>query len=202
MEVVNISRRSGYESKKRIIDAAIKVFSQYGYNGATMRMIAKEAGISVGGVYLYFRNKEELSLFLIKEKMRELHDRISPILQDTANPGEALKEYIKKVIEFAGENRELILMHSKEHGFTFGVEIKREFFKTEKMLLKKLINEGINSGDFTECNSEEVAKLIMHILRGYVLSVVVDPENLIDPDECVKIIFNGLLKVKRDSSGH
>lgn len=71
MEVVNISRRSGYESKKRIIDAAIKVFSQYGYNGATMRMIAKEAGISVGGVYLYFRNKEELSLFLIKEKMRE-----------------------------------------------------------------------------------------------------------------------------------
>ncbi|GAB5045992.1 TetR/AcrR family transcriptional regulator [Thermodesulfovibrio sp. TK110] len=57
-----MNRRSGYESRKRIVDAAVKLFSQSGFSGTTMRMIAKEAGISVGGLYLYFKNKEELSL--------------------------------------------------------------------------------------------------------------------------------------------
>lgn len=189
-----MNRRSGYESKKRIVNAAIKVFSQHGYNGATMRMIAKEAGISVGGVYLYFKNKEELSLFLIKEKTHELEERLFPVLKNVTSPADSLREFIKRAIEFAKENRELIIMHSKEQGFTFGLEIKREFFRKEKELLKNLINEGIKSGEFVESNSEEVAKLIVHILRGYVFSVVVDSENLIDPEECVKIIFNGLMK--------
>lgn len=197
-----MNKRSGFESKKRIIDAAIKIFSQYGYSGATMRMIAKEAGISIGGVYLYFKTKEELSLFLIREKIKELDDRISHFFEDITHPAKVLKAYIKEAIDFARENRELIIMHSKEQGFTFGIEIKREFFEKEKTLLKNLIDRGIKDGEFIKCNSEEVAKLIMHIIRGYVLSVVVDPENLIDPDECVKIIFNGLLKVRRDSSGH
>lgn len=189
-----MNRRSGYESKKRIVEAAIKIFSQHGYNGATIRMIAKEAGISVGGVYLYFKNKEELSLFLIKEKTRELEERLFPILQDISYPINSLKEFIKTAIEFAKENRELIIMHSREQGFTFGIEIKKEFFKKEKALLKNLIEAGIRSGDFIECNLDEVAKLIIHIIRGYVFSVVIDPENLIDTDECIKIIFNGLLK--------
>lgn len=200
MEVVNISRRSGYESKKRIIDAAIKVFSQYGYSGATMRMIAKEAGISVGGVYLYFRNKEELFLFLMQEKTKDLESRIASIFEEKRNAKETLEEYVKIAVEYASENKELILLHGRELGFTFGMEIKKGFFEKQKALLKNLIESGIKTNDFTECNSEEVAKLIMHIIRGYVLSVVVDPENLIDPDECVKIIFNGLLKVKGDSS--
>lgn len=191
-----MNRRLGYESRKRIVEAAIKVFSRYGYNGATMRMIAKEAGISVGGVYLYFKNKEDLSVFLLNEKMKELDEILSPILMDTANPSKALKDYITKSIDYAVENRELIIMHSKELGFTFGMEIKKEFFEKQRKLLKNLIDAGIRSDEFVKCKSEEVANLVMTIIRGYVLSVVVDPDNLTDVEECIKIIFKGLLKNK------
>lgn len=165
-----------------------------------MRMIAKEAGISVGGVYLYFRNKEELFLFLMHEKTKDLELRISSIFDEKRSAEDTLEEYVKIAIEYTAENKDLILLHGRELGFTFGMEIKRDFFEKQKTLLKNLVERGIKTGDFVECNSEEVAKLIMHIIRGYVLSVVVDPENLIDPDECLKIIFNGLLKVKGDSS--
>ncbi len=189
-----MNKRSGYESKKRIVESAIKVFSRYGYSGATMRMIAKEAKISIGGVYLYFKNKDELFLFLMKEKMTELDERITPIIEDTSNPTRALRDYIKAAIHSASENRELIMLHGKELGITFGIDMKKEFFEKQRILLKNLIEEGIKSGEFIPCNSEQVARLIMHIIRGYVHSIVVDPENLIDTDECVKIIFNGLLK--------
>lgn len=189
-----MNKRSGYESKKRIIEAAIKVFSRYGYRGTTMRMIAKEAKISIGGVYLYFKNKDELFLFLIKEKLTELDERITPIIEDTSNPTRALRDYIKAAIQSASENRELIMLHGKELGITFGIDMKKEFFEKQRILLKNLIEEGMKSGEFIPCNSEQVARLIMHIIRGYVHSIVVDPENLIDTDECVEIIFNGLLK--------
>ena len=56
-----MNRRSGEDSKRIILDAALKVFSEYGYEGANMRMIAKKAHISVGGLYLYFKKIQGIS---------------------------------------------------------------------------------------------------------------------------------------------
>ncbi len=127
-----MNRRSGHESRKRIVDAAVKLFSQSGFNGTTMRMIAKEAGISVGGLYLYFKNKEELSLYLIKEKLNEFYSKVLLPLKEIPSPSQALKEYFTKALEFAKENRELIIIHAKQQGFTFGIEIKKRVFKKKK----------------------------------------------------------------------
>src|SRR3989338_6150138 len=53
-----MNRRTAEESKESIIEAAVKVFSEKGYSQTTIREVAREAGISVGGVYIYFKNKE------------------------------------------------------------------------------------------------------------------------------------------------
>lgn len=46
--------------KKYIIETAISVFSQKGYHHTSVKDIADEAGIAVGGIYLYFKGKEDL----------------------------------------------------------------------------------------------------------------------------------------------
>src|SRR5438045_306036 len=43
-----------------IIDAALKLFRERGYDATTMRAIATEAGVSVGNAYYYFDSKEHL----------------------------------------------------------------------------------------------------------------------------------------------
>lgn len=49
------------ESKrKQILEGALKVFASYGYDGATITMIAKEAGIAKGLLYSYYESKEKL----------------------------------------------------------------------------------------------------------------------------------------------
>lgn len=189
-----MNKRSAHKSKKKIVDAAVKLFSEKGYNGTTMRMIAKEAGISVGGVYLYFKNKEELSLHLLREKLSEFYSKVLLPLKDIQSPSQALKEYFTGALNFAKQNRELIIMHGKQQGFTFGIDIKKEFFKKERDLLVEIIKKGIESQEFNECEPEEVAKLLMNILGGYVLSVVVEPENLFNPEVCADVILKGLLK--------
>ncbi|MCK4689198.1 MAG: TetR/AcrR family transcriptional regulator, partial [Candidatus Marinimicrobia bacterium] len=51
-------RISGEERKKRIIDAAIKIFSEKGFQGTKTKEIAKAAGISEAMVFKYFKNKK------------------------------------------------------------------------------------------------------------------------------------------------
>jgi AcrR family transcriptional regulator len=53
-----MNRRSGEDSKQIILNTALKTFSEHGYEGASMRMIAKKARMSVGSIYLHFENKE------------------------------------------------------------------------------------------------------------------------------------------------
>lgn len=54
------------EVRDNIKVAALKTFTEKGYRNASMREIASEAHMSVGNLYRYFKNKEELFSFLIK----------------------------------------------------------------------------------------------------------------------------------------
>jgi len=48
------------EGKNKIRKAALKVISEHGITGATIRLIAKEAGVSTGAIYHYYSSKEDI----------------------------------------------------------------------------------------------------------------------------------------------
>ena len=54
------NERMREETLGRIDTAALRVFAEYGYHGATMRRIAKAAGLSYGLVYHYFPSKARM----------------------------------------------------------------------------------------------------------------------------------------------
>jgi len=47
-------------TKAKILNASIKLFAQYGYDGVGIRRIAKEAGVNSSMISYYFGNKENL----------------------------------------------------------------------------------------------------------------------------------------------
>lgn len=53
------------ETLSKITSAALEVFAEYGYNGATMKQIAKATGFSYGLVYHYFPSKEKIFCSLV-----------------------------------------------------------------------------------------------------------------------------------------
>jgi AcrR family transcriptional regulator len=189
-----MNRRSGKDSKEKILDAALKVFSEYGYKGASVRMIANTAQISIGGLYLYFRNKEDLYMTLMKKRFKDLLDITREAIQDINDPVEAIITFIKVHLEYVKSHKELIITHGREHGFTFGIEMKRKFFEEQRSILEHIILKGIDSGSFDQCNAQETTKIIIGTLRGFFLSIVVDPDNLFSPEECSKFILSGLLR--------
>jgi AcrR family transcriptional regulator len=65
------------DSEQKILDAAKKVFEEYGYNGARMQQIADEAGISKASLHYYFRSKDNLFDRIFDETMSEFMKIVS-----------------------------------------------------------------------------------------------------------------------------
>jgi len=187
-----MNKRSGIESKQKIMKAAMDVFSRKGYAKANIREIARTAGISVGGVYLYFRNKEELYRSLINERMLDIGSKTETIAGKTQSASEALSHFLGLHLENALKHKEFILLHIREHGFTFGVQEKKNFFRKQRELVERLIQRGIRTGEFRKCNAADMAKVIMGSLRGVILSMALDDDVHITPQMMNEFIFNGL----------
>ena len=185
---------SGMETRHRIIDAAIRVFSKYGYGRATIRMIAKEAQVSVGGVYLYFKSKEEIALQVMRQKLEEYRDKVIVPASKIENPVEAVEFYIKNALDFILQNKALVIAYTNEKGFSFGIDIQMQFYEKERNVLIQILKRGIERGLFHEFNSTEMANLIMNIIGGAVFSIAKYSDYLIGPRECINILMKGLLK--------
>jgi TetR/AcrR family transcriptional regulator, cholesterol catabolism regulator len=71
---------------QQIIDAAARVFREKGYDGATLRDIAQEAGLLPGSLYYHIRSKEALLRLIVEQPIRELHAQLEAIVVSEASP--------------------------------------------------------------------------------------------------------------------
>ncbi|MGA2151885.1 MAG: TetR/AcrR family transcriptional regulator [Geobacteraceae bacterium] len=189
-----MNNRSAEETKKNIVEAGQAVFTEHGYAKASMRTIARVAGTSVGAIYLYFRNKEELYLTLLQERMKQLNDLTGEALSTIDDPQEAIGVFISLGIDFARKHQGMIIIQGRELGFSFGIDLKREFLRERCRVIADIIRKGMKTGVFRECDADEAAKIIFNMLRGFVVSIAIDEEALFAPEAYVDLMLHGLLR--------
>jgi len=189
-----MNKRSAEQTKKHILESARAVFAEQGYAQASMRLIARASGISVGGLYLHFRNKEDLYLTFMQGWMKKLNDRTQEALLKIDDPVDAIRAFIMISIDFARWNREIIILQGRELGFTFGIDRKREFFRERRRLIADIVRKGIEKGTFRDCDADEASKVIFNMLRGFIVSMVVDEESLFSAEAYVELVLNGLIR--------
>lgn len=78
-------------TKGAIFDAAMKIFSDCGYDGATMDDIAIDAGVAKGTLYYHFKSKEEIFKFVISEGMQRIEEEIEAATVKVHDPIDKLK---------------------------------------------------------------------------------------------------------------
>lgn len=88
------------EKRELIREAALEVFSQYGFRGSTIDQIAEAAGMSKPNLLYYFKNKEEIFATLIQ---RLLETWLAPLKEMDAEgePQTEIRSYIRRKIEMA-----------------------------------------------------------------------------------------------------
>jgi AcrR family transcriptional regulator len=89
----------GEQTRRLIVDTAVRLFQQNGYDKTTMRAIAQEAGLSVGNAYYYFPSKDHL----VQEFYRRIQDEhvaaAAPALATRTEFAERLHAVLAAAIE-------------------------------------------------------------------------------------------------------
>lgn len=62
-------------TRKKILSAATQTFKKKGYSGAGVREIMKNAGLTIGGFYSYFKSKEDLLCQVLQETLKEYREQ-------------------------------------------------------------------------------------------------------------------------------
>ncbi|UCC73724.1 MAG: TetR/AcrR family transcriptional regulator [Gemmatimonadota bacterium] len=105
MGIPERKRRQRRDLKRRILDAAERLFAKDGYQNVSMRKIAEEIEYSTTVIYSLFRDKSEIIDDLIAEGYRGVYRRYEEILaRRPDSPLETLNSIITEYVAFALEN--------------------------------------------------------------------------------------------------
>ena len=97
-----------------IINAAKMDFIDKGFQGASMRSIAKRSGISLSNIYNYFKCKDEIFEVVISPVIKKINSgkifMADPASAETVNDLESHLEIMNKVIQFVEDNKDILKM--------------------------------------------------------------------------------------------
>ncbi len=108
------------ETRAKILDTALRLFRERGFDRTTMRDVATEAGVATGAAYYYFRSKEELVMAFYLRTAEDARDEFAAALASTKD----LRKRIRALIE-----------------------IKLRQFEDHRSLLTALLKAGVDPRD-------------------------------------------------------
>jgi len=100
--------RKSEETRTRILEAALAVFRERGFERATMREIASAAEVAVGAAYYYFESKDAIVMAFYERSQNEMRPRIEVSLAECKTLEERLRAIISTKFECFGPNRKLL----------------------------------------------------------------------------------------------
>src|SRR5271170_1419471 len=138
----------------QILDFATEVFADKGYDGASMRDLSRLSGISLAGLYYYFKSKENLLYFIQQHTFATIVERLRERLASSSDPETRIRIFIHNHVEYSVAKQKAMKVLSHEDDVlknSYGVElasIKREYYRMCVGLVDELTRaEGLRSGN-------------------------------------------------------
>lgn len=185
-----------FQKKKYILETARKVFMEKGYKNVTMKDIVEACDISRGGLYLYFNSTAEIFREVLHMESEEADDVFSDSIREDATATEILALFLKEQKKELLSKKDNLAIATYEYYFGEDVPkkdniLKRQFDSAVK-IIEKLIETGVENGEFYCEDCRSAARNIMFLLEGLKISahtIGVTPEMV---DRELLFILNGL----------
>jgi AcrR family transcriptional regulator len=163
-----MKRRNSAGTRKNILEAAEQLFAEAGYADTTIRKVAGRAGLSVGTIYLYYGNKEELYSELFRYQLDNFSAMTEPLREK--EPLAALNGLIDSYLDYSVRKAKLVSMQIKEHDLEIKKPMKKAFFDSQKKLIEDILEKGTKKRVFREMDCRATAAVLFYCLRGMILA--------------------------------
>jgi AcrR family transcriptional regulator len=195
------------DTRTRILEAALKTFSQEGYGGATTRKIAREAGVNEVTLFRHFGNKENLFSELVRTYSL-IPEILDLSVREKTSFADKIRELTAHALHILTERKDLISILLSE-----GAKQPRQ----GKVMLQGgpgqvllhltgLIRQAQEKGEMKKIDPESAARVLMGALFTFVVFQKILPgEKLFPIDEkkfqktFIEIFLHGVLPEGRES---
>ncbi|MEG0546381.1 MAG: TetR/AcrR family transcriptional regulator [Oscillospiraceae bacterium] len=141
------------EKRERIIKAATKEFAIKGFDNTNINTIAKKADVSVGSLYKYFENKQDLFLTIIHYSIARMEELLNVLARSEDDILIKVEQIIREIQEFSKENGELIKLYNAmtgENNPRFASQFAYEMEAITAKIYRTAIEQAKKTGDVRE----------------------------------------------------
>ncbi len=163
------------QKKKFILETARKVFVEKGFKKVTMKDIVEACEISRGGLYLYFESTEQIFLEVLKLEREQTDDVFSDNITDDATAADILVLFLQEQKKELLRKEDTLTQAIYEYYFENQPANKKDNvlkvqFDSAVKIIEKLIEIGVENGEFICIDCRETARNIMYLLEGLKIS--------------------------------
>ncbi|MFO7497199.1 MAG: TetR/AcrR family transcriptional regulator [Desulfobacterales bacterium] len=177
MGIQERKERERERRRQQIIVAAKRVFSDKGFSRATMEDIAKEAELSPGTLYLYFKNKDELYASLSIRILHYLLIRLEHVAKEANTGLEARMESLKKAMLDVYDFDPLVIINmfhlqSSDTLRNLSPDLLAEIEDLSRIALgtmARILEKGIQEGVFIDRHPFALADILWALFSGVIL---------------------------------
>ncbi len=193
--------------RDHILDVAKKLFLEKGFLNTSIRDIAKEGGLTVGRMYVYFKKKDHIFIEIIKPTLNIIEKRTLPEVLDSESEEEKIsnlyskerfKENLRKNYDYINSYREEFkLAFFKSDGFN-AVDIREKIINSYKINHEMMVNILKKRGhsisyDNNEHVANSLAKIYVSVYEELIAGNMSDRECDIYIDKMADFLYYGHL---------
>jgi AcrR family transcriptional regulator len=152
-------------TRQRVLAAARELFDEQGYEGATIREIARRAGVAVGSVFTTFSSKGDILSEVMQERLETLYaelDRVLPHLRGATV--DSLRTVFAVHFEFEAKHLRLFLLHiAAAYDWTLS-PTATPYGRNARLqaVIRDILARGVARGDVRpDVDAQEVIDLLM-----------------------------------------
>ena len=176
--------------KQEILKRAFVIFAQKGYQDTNLSYIADRCSISRPTLYLYFKDKEEIFYYAVKEMTRSMFSQYKDLFKDESlSQLEKLKYICTDIIRISYRQKDFyycladFLFQMRRQGMDYSREIQKRTVGLT-FLLSRILRKGVQSGEFHPMEPKETASQLFNMLQAFAFEIaLIDtfrPEPAID----------------------
>jgi len=165
----------GLKRRQEILDRAIEVFAEVGFEGASLRAVGEAIGVSHAALRRYFPSREELFLEVLREKDRQALAQARERGSQGLNLADSLEDYASTVPGLIALRTSMVA-----RALETGNEHSRDFFRERYASLRREALDALIAHGAAvvrdDMSLEAAAALIIATLDGLTTQWLLDPE--------------------------
>ncbi len=158
------------ETKQRLLDSALEMFSEYGFDVTTVDGITQKAGVAKGTFYTYFATKSDIIVESFWSIDRYYHEYSTRNLRRYKNAREKLLAFTRAQMRHVRDvvgNSNLKILYANQAGQPGSDKIIINLKRRWHSIIRDVIREGQKSGEFrTDIDADRLAVLFNRSARA------------------------------------